>query len=408
MNKKIEIENFIEKRKEDIIMLDLLWIFYYSIVCTFPSAYFKNQKLLHEQFGKIVGKTLNKKYGLEKSQIIEKIKDFEIFFNFFSKKTFENDKKLLREALLKKTSEILIQYIKSKLKESDKILSFVLNYLSMKVNNNSIKEECPSFSEVGIIKNTNDFFIIPGDLVYKFNRFFNKNLDKPQFEDRLIETGIGYLAFWLSCGGYVYEYFAIPDFIYGSLRNLKDKLLKLENFEEKIKKIEKEEEENEFELRFGLKEPEPDSKVDEEEIENSIVKNPEILEDGLRLIRNQYQTHVGRIDILCRDKNGNYVIIELKSDKGSHKVVGQIQKYMAWVEENLAKKEGKKIRGIIVVKESDKSLESAIKGSKYEIEIKKFGKVPPVERNIRYCIHCGAQLPVSANFCKRCGKEVWL
>jgi len=99
-------------------------------------------------------------------------------------------------------------------------------------------------------------------------------------------------------------------------------------------------------------------------------------------------------------------VVELKRGIGTHIVVGQIQKYMAWVNENLAK--DKQVRGIIVVKERDKSLEYAIKGSKFQVEIKIFEEDPPTEENIKYCTNCKKQLPKSAKFCSKCGQNVWM
>ena len=106
------------------------------------------------------------------------------------------------------------------------------------------------------------------------------------------------------------------------------------------------------------------------------------------------------------DKEDNYAAIELKKDKTSDKVVGQIQRYMAWVEENLADRES--VRGIIVAKAHDKKMEYAVKGSKYPIEMKVFGEVAPVEENIKYCDKCGETNKKSAKFCVRCGTEFWL
>jgi len=148
------------------------------------------------------------------------------------------------------------------------------------------------------------------------------------------------------------------------------------------------------------------SEISKYEIEASIVSNPEILEEGLELIGNQYQTPVGRIDVLCRDKNQNFVVVELKKDMGSYNVVGQIQKYMAWINENLA--EGKQVRGIIVVKKYDKDLEYAVKGSKFPIKIKIFGEEPPIEENIKYCDNCGKPNKKSARYCIKCGHEFWM
>ena len=61
----------------------------------------------------------------------------------------------------------------------------------------------------------------------------------------------------------------------------------------------------------------------------------------------EYNTNqVGVIDILCKDNNGDFVVIELKKEKSSDKVVGQILRYMGWVKENLA--QDKDVRGIII------------------------------------------------------------
>lgn len=56
---------------------------------------------------------------------------------------------------------------------------------------------------------------------------------------------------------------------------------------------------------------------------------------------------IGKIDFLCEDKkNGDLVVIELKKGRPTDTVVGQIQRYMGWVLENLA--QAKRIKGIII------------------------------------------------------------
>lgn len=230
-----------------------------------------------------------------------------------------------------------------------------------------------------------------------------------QFGDELVKIGIGYWTFYISAKGNVRIEFIIPNFIYEAIREYKNKLPIIENFEEKINEIKKEKEERRLEKEWNIEdfeETEAVSEVLESEIEASIISNPEILEEGLELVDNQYPTSVGYIDILCRDKNGNLVVIELKRGTGSYKVVGQIQKYMAWVSENLAK--DRQVRGIIVVKEFDQELEYAIKGSKFPIEIKIFGEEPPTEENIKYCTRCGKPNPKSAKYCIKCGQEFWM
>ncbi|MCL0058957.1 PDDEXK nuclease domain-containing protein [Dehalococcoidia bacterium] len=230
-----------------------------------------------------------------------------------------------------------------------------------------------------------------------------------QFGDELVKMGIGYWSVWVSESKNVHIEFVIPNFIYEAIQDYKTKLPIIENFEEKINEIKREKETKRLEKEWNLEdfeETEAVSEVLESEIEASIISNPEILEEGLELVGNQYPTSVGYIDILCKDKNGNFVVIELKRGTGSYKVVGQIQKYMAWVSENLAK--DKQVRGIIVVKEYDQELEYAVKGSKFPIEIKIFGQEPPTGENIKYCTRCGKPNPKSAKYCIKCGQEFWM
>ena len=59
----------------------------------------------------------------------------------------------------------------------------------------------------------------------------------------------------------------------------------------------------------------------------------------------------GRIDLLCVDTSGNFVVVKLKKNMPSDKVVGQISRYMGWVKKNLA--DGKEVRGIIVAPQSE-------------------------------------------------------
>ncbi len=85
--------------------------------------------------------------------------------------------------------------------------------------------------------------------------------------------------------------------------------------------------------------------------------NLETIENGLKLIQTNYRTKqgLGEIDILCRDINGKYVVIEVKRWKDSDKVMGQILRYMGAIKEE----RGSEPRGIIILNHEDKRLNYA-------------------------------------------------
>jgi RecB family endonuclease NucS len=98
--------------------------------------------------------------------------------------------------------------------------------------------------------------------------------------------------------------------------------------------------------------------------------------------------------------------VEIKRRKESDEVVGQIQRYMSWVDEHLAK--GRRVRGIIVTSDTDKKLEYSRMGSKYQIDILPFGTSPPTDDNLKHCNNCGRPNPKSARYCQGCGKLLWM
>jgi len=103
-------------------------------------------------------------------------------------------------------------------------------------------------------------------------------------------------------------------------------------------------------------------------LEDFLEYHVERLESGLSLHKErdrngrQYPTVVGPIDILARNSHGSWVVIELKRDRASDRVMGQTSRYMGWVKNNLASS-GQKVRGIIVGATIDEKLEYAIVGS---------------------------------------------
>ena len=97
----------------------------------------------------------------------------------------------------------------------------------------------------------------------------------------------------------------------------------------------------------------------EKDLVNFLATNISLVERGLQLKQKQFQTDVGRIDLLCTDKEDNLVVIETKKGKESDKVVGQVSRYMGWVKLKLVKQD-QKVRGIIITNEPDDQLNYAV------------------------------------------------
>jgi hypothetical protein len=78
-------------------------------------------------------------------------------------------------------------------------------------------------------------------------------------------------------------------------------------------------------------------------------------------IAQEYPTPIGRIDLLARDRdNADWVVIELKRGRSSDVVVGQLLRYMGWVQEHLTG-EGEAVRGVVIAGDADDRLQYALK-----------------------------------------------
>lgn len=85
----------------------------------------------------------------------------------------------------------------------------------------------------------------------------------------------------------------------------------------------------------------------EKGIEDFYASRVSMLESGLRLVPKgrQYSTPIGRIDLLCKAANGDYVVVEIKAAEAGDAVFGQILRYIGWVHRNLGRSP---VRGIIL------------------------------------------------------------
>ena len=95
-------------------------------------------------------------------------------------------------------------------------------------------------------------------------------------------------------------------------------------------------------------------------LEAWLAKNLQRLETGLTLVDRQFETEdAGRIDILARDAQQGYVVVELKRDKGSDSALGKILRYIGWVRFNLLSND-EPVRGFVVGDRFDDKIVYAI------------------------------------------------
>ena len=89
-------------------------------------------------------------------------------------------------------------------------------------------------------------------------------------------------------------------------------------------------------------------------------KNYDIYAEGGELIGKQYPTDTGFIDILAISKDKKeLLVVELKKGRASDNVVGQIQRYMGYVLEELVE-EDQTVKGIIIALEEDNRIRRAL------------------------------------------------
>lgn len=94
----------------------------------------------------------------------------------------------------------------------------------------------------------------------------------------------------------------------------------------------------------------------ETDLRNYLAKNLGRVEPGLTLYEEDGITGIEfpvggrRIDILAVDRDDNYVVVELKVSRGYDRVVGQLLRYMGWIQANHADSK-QRVRGVIVARQ---------------------------------------------------------
>jgi len=128
----------------------------------------------------------------------------------------------------------------------------------------------------------------------------------------------------------------------------------------------------------------------EKDLQRYLAENLQLIEPGLTLYREgsvtglEYPAGGGRrIDILAMDQSDNFVVLELKVEKGYDRVVGQLLRYVNWVRKELADP-GQRVRGVIVCRTISEDLVIAC-ASNSDIELHEYrlqvtvSKVPALE-----------------------------
>jgi RecB family endonuclease NucS len=82
----------------------------------------------------------------------------------------------------------------------------------------------------------------------------------------------------------------------------------------------------EFEHELG-----PDAGLEKDGVERhlqeALAELPDVLEDGLRLVRREWPTEVGPVDLMCRDADDGWVAVEIKR-VGTIEAVEQLSRYL--------------------------------------------------------------------------------
>jgi len=112
----------------------------------------------------------------------------------------------------------------------------------------------------------------------------------------------------------------------------------------------------------------------ERDLHRYFTANPNAIEDGLEIINadDVLPDEAGIPDLICKDRNGNYVVVEFKAGTASYDALGQVISYKTAVKHRT----GKPVRAILIASDFDPKIKFAtevkdLDGSKL-VEFKKY------------------------------------
>jgi restriction system protein len=89
-------------------------------------------------------------------------------------------------------------------------------------------------------------------------------------------------------------------------------------------------------------------------------KDYDVYQEEGELVGRQFPTDTGAIDVLAISKDKKtLLVVELKKGRASDNVVGQIQRYMGFVKEELAEP-NQRVQGVIIALEDDIRIKRAL------------------------------------------------
>ena len=68
----------------------------------------------------------------------------------------------------------------------------------------------------------------------------------------------------------------------------------------------------------------------ERDLQEALAERPEQVEEGLRLVRREWPTDVGPVDLMCRDSDNGWVAVEIKR-VGTIEAVEQLTRYLDFI-----------------------------------------------------------------------------
>src|SRR3954452_6425595 len=74
----------------------------------------------------------------------------------------------------------------------------------------------------------------------------------------------------------------------------------------------------------------------ERDLQLALAERPEALAAGLRLVRREWPTEIGPVDLMCRDEEDGWVAVEIKRI-GTIEAVEQLTRYLGFIREDPAK-----------------------------------------------------------------------